>query len=73
MPKSRAWKDKTQSGNTKIKNPKWPKNLTIYSGTAEPEVIENVLEALEITTTELPPPHPPSCRKQDLFADASVL
>lgn len=42
-------------------------------GTAEPEVIENVLEALEITTTELPPPHPPSCRKQDLFADASVF
>jgi hypothetical protein len=38
MPKSRAWKDKTQSGNTKIKNPKWPKNLTIYKNNR----IENI-------------------------------
>ncbi|XP_052102140.1 hillarin-like isoform X1 [Mytilus californianus] len=42
---------------------------------AEPDVIENVMEALnlEVTTTELPPPHPPSCRKKDLFSDVSVF
>lgn len=44
-------------------------------GMPEPDVIDDVLEALnlETITTELPPPHPPSCRKKDLFADASVF
>lgn len=42
---------------------------------SEPDAIEDVLEALNIEpiTTELPPPHPPSCRKKDLFSDASVF
>lgn len=39
----------------------------------EPEQIEEALEALEITTTELPPPHPPSCRKKDIYTDVSVF
>lgn len=49
------------------------KELPTNGDIAEPEAIENALEALEITTTELPPPHPPSCRKKELFADASVF
>ena len=46
------------------------------NGQPEPEELEEALEALEITPvgpTELPPPHPPSCRKKELYEDVKVF
>lgn len=40
----------------------------------ETEEIEEALEALEIipvAPAEIPSPHPPSCRKKDLYVDPS--
>ncbi|KAK3091624.1 hypothetical protein FSP39_021331 [Pinctada imbricata] len=46
------------------------------NGEPEPEELEEALEALEITPVgpkELPPPHPPSSRKKELYEDVKVF
>ena len=41
------------------------------------EVVKEIIETMEVLdqtkTTELPGPHPPSCRKADIYTDPQVF
>lgn len=37
------------------------------------ELVEEVIEALGLPSSDLPSPHPPSCRKKDLYEDVNIF
>ncbi|XP_060072641.1 hillarin-like [Ylistrum balloti] len=37
------------------------------------ELVEEVIEALGLPATDLPPPNPPSCRKKELYEDVGIF
>jgi len=44
---------------------------------ANEEVVKEIIETMEVLEqtkkTELPPPHPPACRKNEIYTDPNVF